>query len=106
MSIRHLRALRDNRSFSSPLRYAIVLAAASVLLLALLSVPVTTHAQTNTSQLNVSTDDTSSPIYGYYVTLWQNGVQTDSCFSWCGFTINNGVTYQVAASDYGNECFL
>ena len=39
------------------------------------------------------------------VTLWQGGVQLDSCFSPCSFTVNNGQTYQVLASSYGSEAF-
>ena len=52
------------------------------------------------------TEDSSNHLtQGYYVSLWLNGVQIDSCFSTCAFTIENGVTYQVAVSDYGSECF-
>jgi hypothetical protein len=44
-------------------------------------------------------------ITGYYVTLWQNGTQLQSCFSPCSFTVNDGQTYQVAAASYGSETF-
>jgi hypothetical protein len=62
-----------------------------------------------TSTINVVTIDSGGvPIQGYYTTLWQNGVQVDSCFSLargCSFTVNNGQSYQVAVSDYGSESF-
>jgi hypothetical protein len=46
-----------------------------------------------------------SAITGYYITLWQYGVKLQSCFSACSFTVNDGQSYQVAASSYGAETF-
>jgi hypothetical protein len=61
---------------------------------------------TTTSTINVGTSNsTGASINGYYATLWQSGVQLQSCFSPCSFTVNNGQTYQVAVSDYGGESF-
>ncbi len=59
-----------------------------------------------TSSIDVSTvNSAGSPISGYYISLWQDGAQINSCFSACSFTVNNGQTYQVAASAYGSETF-
>jgi hypothetical protein len=44
-------------------------------------------------------------ITGYYISLWQNGTKIASCFSQCSFTVDDGQTYQVAASSYGSETF-
>ena len=58
------------------------------------------------STIYVSTVDSAGhPITGYYTTLWQNGVQLQSCFSSCSFTVSAGQTYQVLASSYGSETF-
>ncbi|MCL4518418.1 MAG: hypothetical protein M1587_04400 [Thaumarchaeota archaeon] len=58
------------------------------------------------SIINVSTvNSTGQQITGYYTTLWQNGVQLQSCFSQCSFNVNNGETYGVAVSDYGGVSF-
>ena len=59
------------------------------------------------SQVSVQTysNNLNSQIFGYYATLWENGVMVSSCYSTCSFTVDNGPTYQVAVSDYGNECF-
>jgi hypothetical protein len=46
-----------------------------------------------------------SAITGYYITLWQGGTFVTDCFSACSFTVNDGQTYQVAASSYGAETF-
>lgn len=46
-----------------------------------------------------------TPVNGYYVSLWQNGVQLNTCFSSCSFTVSSGQTYQVAVSGYGSETF-
>jgi hypothetical protein len=67
--------------------------------------PEAAHAQTQ-SNVSVQTYTGSSPIFGYYVTLWQNGVAMSSCFSTCTFTVNNDQVYQLSVSNYGNECFL
>jgi hypothetical protein len=57
------------------------------------------------STINVSTvNSAGAPISGYYITLWQNGVQQQSCFSTCAFAVGNG-TYQVLAESYGSETF-
>jgi hypothetical protein len=59
-----------------------------------------------TSAINVSTvNSAGTPITGYYTTLWQNGVQVNSCFSPCSFTVKGGQTYQVLADSYGSETF-
>ena len=59
-----------------------------------------------TSALDVSTaSSANSPMAGYYIALWQNGVQVQSCFSACSFTVNDGQTYQVTASSYRSETF-
>jgi hypothetical protein len=59
-----------------------------------------------TSTIDISTVNSGgSPISGYYITLWQNGVQLNSCYSACSFTVNNGQTYQIAAASYGSETF-
>jgi hypothetical protein len=47
----------------------------------------------------------ATPIAGYYVSLWQNGAQLQSCFSPCSFTVNGGQTYQVLADSYASETF-
>jgi hypothetical protein len=58
------------------------------------------------STIDVSTVNSAGrAITGYYATLWQNGVETNSCFSQCSFAVTNGQTYQVAVADYGNEAF-
>lgn len=58
------------------------------------------------SVISVSTVNVSNnPIVGYYTTLWQNGALVASCFSPCGFTVNNGQTYQVAVADSGIYVF-
>lgn len=60
----------------------------------------------NQSVISVSTvNSAGSPLTGFYTTLWQNGVQLQSCFSPCSFTVNNGQTYQIAVADYGGEAF-
>jgi hypothetical protein len=59
-----------------------------------------------TVTLTVVTLDTSdNQIHGMYVTLWQNGVQLQSCFSTCSFMVNGGQTYQIAVADYGSVVF-
>ena len=59
-----------------------------------------------TSTMDVSTvNSAGTAITGYYVTLWQNGAQSQSCFSPCSFTVNNGQTYQVLADSFGPETF-
>jgi hypothetical protein len=59
-----------------------------------------------TSTINISTVNSGgTQISGYYITLWQNGVPLQSCFSACSFTVNNGQTYQLAAASYGSETF-
>src|SRR5438128_4788266 len=85
----------------------VVLAAISMILLVLLSVPIIAHAATSTSELSVQTfsGDINHQIFGYYVTLWQNGTFVSSCFSTCAFTVNNGQHYQFAVSDYGSCSF-
>ena len=95
-------------NFALSTRFAVVLAlAASMMLVAFLPVPGVVHVQaTQYSMVGVVTENSSgAALQGYYVTLWQNGVVINSCFSTCGFTVQNGVTYQVAVSDYGTECF-
>jgi hypothetical protein len=58
------------------------------------------------STISINTANSAGqPIAGYYITLWQNGVQIASCYSQCSFTVNNGQTYQVAAAGYGAEAF-
>jgi len=52
-----------------------------------------------------TTNSAGTAISGYYATLWQNGVQLQSCFSPCSFTVGNGQTYQVAVADHGGETF-
>jgi hypothetical protein len=64
------------------------------------------HAQPQVSNIDVSTaNNTGGHIYGYDITLWQNGQVINSCYSTCDLTFDNGVQYQIAAADYGNECF-
>jgi hypothetical protein len=59
-----------------------------------------------TSTIHVSTvNGAGTAISGYYITLWQGGAFVTSCFSACSFTVNDGQTYQVAASSYGAEAF-
>lgn len=59
-----------------------------------------------TSTINISTvNSANSPISGYYITIWQGGVQEQSCFTSCSFTVNDGQTYQVEAASYGSETF-
>jgi hypothetical protein len=43
-------------------------------------------------------------VTGYYITLWQNGVVLDSCFSTCTFNVVTG-QYQVLADSFGPETF-
>jgi hypothetical protein len=63
-------------------------------------------AGSGTSTISLSTvNSAGATISGYYSTLWQNGVQLQSCFSQCSFTVNNGQTYQVEVSGYGSESF-
>ena len=58
------------------------------------------------SLINVTTVNSQGvPITGYYTTLWQNGNQLQSCFSPCGFSVNNGQTYSVAVADYNGVLF-
>jgi hypothetical protein len=52
-----------------------------------------------------TTNSNNGALTGYYTTLWQNGVQINSCFSPCSFTVTNGASYQIAVSDYGSESF-
>jgi hypothetical protein len=60
----------------------------------------------STSNVSVQTyDEKTGWIFGYYVTLWQGGAMVNSCYSTCAFRVQNGVEYQIAVSDYGNECF-
>jgi len=57
------------------------------------------------STISVSgVDSAGNAITGYYVTLWQNGVQLKSCFFPCSFTVSSG-TYQVAVADFGSHAF-
>jgi hypothetical protein len=71
------------------------------------------HAQTSQYTSNIgfesfqvnNTQEFGSPIYGYYVALIQNGQVINSCYTECGFTIQNGVEYQAQIDNYGNECF-
>jgi Spherulation-specific family 4 len=59
-----------------------------------------------TSTITVSTVNShGSPISGYYIELWQNGLQINHCFSSCSLTVNDGQTYQIYASSYGTETF-
>jgi Spherulation-specific family 4 len=59
-----------------------------------------------TSTIAVSTvNSAGASISGYYISLWQNGAQLNSCFSECSFTVSSGQTYQVVASGYGGEAF-
>jgi hypothetical protein len=65
----------------------------------------------STSTINVLTvkGDFTPPlanVNGFYTTLWQNGVQVQSCFSPCSFAVSDGQTYQVAVSDYDGYRFL
>jgi hypothetical protein len=61
---------------------------------------------TASSTIDVSTANSAgSRMSGYYITLWQNGAQIQSCFSACSFTVNNGQRYQVMAASYGSETF-
>jgi hypothetical protein len=58
------------------------------------------------STIDVSTvNSAGTPISGYYIGLWQNGVQLQSCFSSCSFTVGDGQTYQVVAASFGSETF-
>jgi hypothetical protein len=45
-----------------------------------------------------------SPISGY-ITLWQNGLQLQSCFSPCSLTVDNGQTYLITVTNYAGEVF-
>ena len=68
--------------------------------------PSTPSSPVSTSTLSIATvNGAGSPIAGYYVALWQNGVLVQSCYSTCSFTVNDGQTYQVTASSYGSETF-
>jgi hypothetical protein len=59
-----------------------------------------------TSTLSISAvNSAGTALPGYYITLWQNGVQLESCFSSCSFTVNDGQTYQVMAASFGGEAF-
>jgi hypothetical protein len=59
-----------------------------------------------TSTITVSTvNGSGTSIYGYYISIWQNGAQISSCFSTCAFTVTNGQTYQIDAASYGSETF-
>jgi hypothetical protein len=59
-----------------------------------------------TSNVNVSTMNTAgNPQSGFDITLWQNNSSVQSCFSPCSFTVQNGMGYQVSASDYGPSAF-
>ena len=60
---------------------------------------------TATSIIEVSTIDGGGAISGYYVTLSQDGVQLQNCFSPCSFIVDDGQTYQVVAASYGGETF-
>jgi hypothetical protein len=58
------------------------------------------------STVKVSTvNSAGTPVSGYYVSLWQNGAQLQSCFSSCSFTVSDGQTYQVVAASFGSETF-
>ncbi|MHB8566804.1 MAG: ice-binding family protein [Nitrososphaerales archaeon] len=60
----------------------------------------------SSSNISVSSVDLSNnPITGIYTTLWENGALSQSCFSPCSFTVDNGQTYEVAVADYGNHTF-
>jgi hypothetical protein len=52
-----------------------------------------------------TTDSSGSQIYGFYTTLWENGVKIKSAFSPASFTVTNGQMYQVAVADYGSYVF-
>ena len=59
-----------------------------------------------TSLIDVQTQNSNGrQFFGYYITLWQDGVKLQGCFSACSFAVDDGQTYQVAASSYGNETF-
>ena len=65
-----------------------------------------TSSSVGTSTIGVSTvNSAGSPIYGYYIALFQGGTRINSCFSTCSFTVNDGQTYQVVAESYGSETF-
>jgi hypothetical protein len=58
------------------------------------------------STISVSTVNTwGGTMWGYYVTLWQNGNMLGSCFSPCSFSVSPGLSYQVAVADYGSSSF-
>jgi YVTN family beta-propeller protein len=60
----------------------------------------------NKSTIDVSTVSSSGgAISGYWITLWQDGAQLQSCFSPCSFTVDGGQQYQLLASSYGSESF-
>jgi Spherulation-specific family 4 len=63
--------------------------------------PVQTTSTLSISALNSA----GTALPGYYVTLWQGGVEVGSCFSSCSFTVNGGQTYQVTAASFGGEAF-
>jgi hypothetical protein len=59
-----------------------------------------------TSTISVSTVNShGNTISGYYIELWQNGVEINHCFSSCSFIVKDGQTYLVVASSYGTETF-
>jgi hypothetical protein len=58
--------------------------------------------------INVSTTNSAgNPITGSHTTLWQGGIEIQSCFSPCSFTVTvlSGQTYQVTVDNYGGETF-
>lgn len=66
---------------------------------------LTTSPPTNSTITVNTVNSQNQPIQGYYIALFRNGVQVDSCFSWCSFTVTDGATYQIAAESYGSESF-
>jgi len=61
-------------------------------------------ARSAPAAISVSTVNSSgSTITGYYTTLWQNGVELQSCFSDCTFAVISGQNYQVQVAGYGSE---
>jgi hypothetical protein len=80
-----------------------MLMALSVLVIAVLTVPLSVHAQsTFTMSIGSSTTD-SHPLQGYYVVLYDSsGNVVATGYTPAQFTVVEGQTYAVQADSYGN----
>jgi hypothetical protein len=94
-----------NRQQQRPLATSLLVT--SLMLLGMFAlIPLSSSAQSGTSTLTVTSQDTSgNAIHGYYTALYQGGSEVASGFTPATYTLNNGGSYVIQADSYGN-CFF